>query len=108
MTRAELHREVLRLGLECSEARTKLKETQTRARLTGRRAPVTEYNSLWDRVNQTTRALQAAELALATADEAEAVRFMAAARTILKPDTLARIEAAMLAPVTHCRREGAE
>jgi hypothetical protein len=106
MTRAELHREVLRLGVECSDARVKLKQAQTRARLTGRRAPLAEYNSLWDRVNHTARALVAAELALANADEAEAVRFMAAARTILKPHTLGLIEAAMLAQET-CKIEEA-
>ncbi len=95
MTRVEAYSLALRLEHELWSARKNLKDAQAQTRATGVRLPPATYNALWERVHRLERELEASRIQLANAQEAEAERFMLAARRLLRPEILARIEAAM-------------
>jgi hypothetical protein len=77
MTRSEVYREVLRLDRELKAARTKMKEAQMRARVTGIKLPIVEYAAAWDHIHQLERTVETTRLRLSEVEEAAAEKFVA-------------------------------
>ena len=77
MTRSEIYRELLRLDRELGTARSRIKEAQVRARMSGVKLPAHEYAAMWRRVYELESSVEATRLQLAVADETAAERFMA-------------------------------
>jgi hypothetical protein len=81
MTRSEVYREVLRLDRELKAARTKMKEAQMRARVTGIKLATAEYAAAWDHIHQLERTVEVTRLRLSEVEETAAERFVAIVRT---------------------------
>jgi hypothetical protein len=80
MTRTEVYREVLRLDRELKAARTKMREAQMRARVTGMKLSAAEYAAAWDHIHQLERTVETTRLRLAEAEETAAERFVGIVR----------------------------
>ena len=80
MTRTDVYREVLRLDRELKAARTKMKEAQMRARVTGIKMPTAEYAAAWDHIHQLERTVEETRLRLSQVEETAAERFVAIVR----------------------------
>jgi hypothetical protein len=80
MTRTEVYREVLRLDRELKAARTKMREAQMRARVTGIKLSAAEYAAAWDHIHQLERTVETTRLRLSEVEEAAAERFVAIVR----------------------------
>lgn len=80
MTRADIHRDLLRLTQELAAARDRIKGAQMRTRLTGLKLPPQDYGAMWEQVYSLERAIEQARLQLVTAEESAAERFVTMVR----------------------------